>query len=143
MLSSSSASAVPASLPLNSSSAVSASPPMPKKGLTQILTTGSSLFGRKRQKSDGFGGSAELAKPLKELSEKLPDARSSPKLDVNVFDGQGVARKDRKLLTNGGKVAAHSDPAAQPVPQKEYQLNRNKSESQVVFSSAYLVVIYR
>lgn len=141
--SSSSLSAVPASLPLNSSSTtVSASPPMPKKGLTQILTTtGSSLFGRgKRPKSDGFGAATELAKPQKELSEKLPDARLPPKVDLRISDIQGVAKKDRKLLTNGGKVAAPGDLVTQPVPQKDNQLNR-KSEPQVLFSSIYLVVI--
>lgn len=109
---------------------------MPKKGLTQILTTGSNLFGRKRQKSEGFGVSTELAKPQKELSEKLPDVRPPPKSDARVNDGQGVAKKDRKLVTNGGKVAAPGDLVAQPVPQKEVQLNR-KSDSQVLFASVY------
>lgn len=114
-------------------SSASSSPPVARKGLTQILTTGSGLFHRMKTKSEVTSGLTDSTMFPKDVTEKCSEIRHQAKPDIQTNNSQTTPKKEKKPTALDAKVTTSDDLVAQPTSQREVtQLNR-KSETHVSF----------
>lgn len=117
------------------SAAISApsSPPVARKGLTQILTTGSGLFQRKKTKSEVTSGLTDLTMFSKDVTEKCSEIRPQAKPDIQTNNSQTTPKKEKKPAALDAKVTTSDDLVAQPTSQREVNQHSRKPETHVSF----------